>query len=73
MAYNNLIQADTDLFSVVLSLLLLLLVLIVYFLPTWIANSRSHKNNASIFVVNLFLGWTLLGWVIALAWALKND
>lgn len=42
----------------------------VYFLPTVVAAKRGHQSGASIFVVNLFFGWTLLGWVAALAWAL---
>jgi hypothetical protein len=42
----------------------------LYFLPTIIA--RHHPNRPSIFIVNLFLGWTLVGWVISLAWAVSN-
>ena len=45
------------------------LVLGIYFLPDWIAQSRGHPNRGSIFVLNLFLGWTFLGWVAALIWA----
>ena len=41
----------------------------IYFLPDWIAQSRGHPNRGSIFVLNLFLGWTFLGWVAALIWA----
>jgi RsiW-degrading membrane proteinase PrsW (M82 family) len=42
---------------------------VLYFLPTIIAAKRHHPNDAAIFVVNLFLGWTFLGWVVALAWS----
>ena len=45
------------------------LILGIYFLPDWIAQSRGHPNRGSIFVLNLFLGWTFLGWVAALIWA----
>ena len=41
----------------------------IYFLPDWVAQSRGHPNRGSIFVLNLFLGWTFLGWVAALIWA----
>jgi hypothetical protein len=44
-----------------------------YFLPTIAAESRKHKNAESILIVNLFLGWTFLGWVIALAWAFTSN
>jgi hypothetical protein len=41
----------------------------VYFLPALIAGRRNHHNQGAIFVVNAFLGWTFLGWVVALAMA----
>lgn len=43
----------------------------VYLLPTIVGSSKS--NIGAIFVLNLFLGWTLIGWVVALVWALTND
>jgi hypothetical protein len=44
----------------------------LYFSPVIVASSRGHHNSAAILVVNMFLGWTFLGWVIALAWALTK-
>jgi len=46
---------------------------VIYFLPTIIAAARSKRDVMSIFVLNLLLGWTAIGWVIALVWALKQD
>lgn len=40
-----------------------------YFLPWLIASGRNHHRSTQVFVLNLFLGWTLLGWVIALVMA----
>jgi T4 superinfection immunity protein len=40
-----------------------------YFLPWLIAYARGHHASLPIFVVNLFLGWSLIGWVGALVWA----
>lgn len=48
-----------------------LILAVAYFLPTAIALGRSHHLLASIFVINLFLGWTLIGWVVALALAVS--
>jgi hypothetical protein len=45
----------------------------LYFLPTIIAAICKHRNSGAIFVLNLFLGWTFLGWVVALVWACTND
>ncbi|WP_204117398.1 superinfection immunity protein [Paraburkholderia sp. C35] len=41
----------------------------LYFSPTFVAVHRKHPNRVAIFVLNLMLGWTLLGWVGALVWA----
>lgn len=45
----------------------------IYFLPTTIADEKRHKNTTAIFVVNLFFGYTVIGWVIALVWALTEE
>jgi hypothetical protein len=46
-----------------------LLGLAFYFIPTFIALSRRHPKEASIIVLNIFLGWTLIGWIVALIWS----
>jgi len=52
-------------------ILIILISTIIYFLPTIVGMNK--KNVGAIFVFNLFLGWTFLGWVIALVWALCKD
>lgn len=44
----------------------------VYFAPTYIAQRRKHPQKTPITVVNVFLGWTLVGWVVALAMSCSN-
>ena len=51
------------------ALVLLALVAAVYFLPWIVAAKRDHHQTVAIGLLNLFLGWTLLGWVLALVWA----
>ena len=41
----------------------------IYFFPTVIAAVRGHREVFAILVLNTFLGWTYLGWVMALVWA----
>lgn len=53
--------------------MLIFIIILIYFLPTISAFERKKKNTSSIFVVNFFLGWTLIGWVVALSWALSKD
>jgi len=53
----------------ILELLLVVLMFVLYFLPTLIAFLRKHKNKLAIFLLNLLLGWTVLGWVASLIWS----
>lgn len=41
----------------------------LYFAPLISATMREHSNRAPIGLLNLFLGWTLIGWVGALIWS----
>ncbi|MBQ1988288.1 MAG: superinfection immunity protein [Clostridia bacterium] len=47
--------------------------LLIYFFPSFIGWSRSHNNGIAIFILNLLLGWTILGWVCALIWSFTNS
>jgi hypothetical protein len=46
---------------------------VTYFLPTILAFARNKRDTAAILLLNLFLGWTMIGWVVALVWAVKTD
>jgi hypothetical protein len=56
-----------------LLIICLVLGVIFYFLPAFIASSKKHPNAMAIAVLDLFLGWTFLGWVIALVWAFTGQ
>ena len=43
-----------------------------YFLPAMVAWTNGRANTSAIFALNLLLGWTLIGWVVALVWAMTN-
>ncbi len=45
----------------------------LYFLPSMLAAERSHRNVASIVIINILLGWTLIGWLAALLWAIYKE
>jgi len=45
----------------------------LYFLPSFIAFRRQKSNKIPIFVLNLFLGWSLIGWVVSLVWSLSQE
>ena len=56
-----------------LSFIFGLMALAVYFLPVLVASQRKSKRLGGIFVLNFFLGWTVIGWVVALSWAAGSD
>ena len=52
---------------------MLIVALLLYFLPTVVALSRGHLSALAIFFLNLFLDWTLIGWIIALIWSCTGN
>jgi hypothetical protein len=49
------------------------LLALLYFLPWANALLRGHLSTTAIFFFNLLLGWTFLGWVIALVWSFSAN
>ncbi len=47
--------------------------LFIYFIPYIVSSARGKQNSLAIFLLNIFLGWTLVGWVVALVWAVSKD
>lgn len=54
-------------------ILVILVLFPLYFLPSIIGSNRNRNNIAGIFVLNLLLGWTFLGWLGALIWAFSGS
>lgn len=52
-----------------MALIVFIILCLVYFFPYMWALHQKHKNATGIFVLNFFLGWTFVGWVVALIWA----
>jgi len=46
-------------------------IVIAYWAPTVVALVRHIPAAGQVVVVNLFLGWTVIGWVVALVMALR--
>ena len=53
-------------------LLVIALIFALYFMPTLIAFLRQRKNKLAIFLLNLLLGWSVLGWVASLVWSVMR-
>lgn len=44
----------------------------IYMLPTYEAWKQQNTNLMSVALLNIFLGWSIIGWVVALSWAFKK-
>jgi T4 superinfection immunity protein len=49
--------------------IILMLCVIIYMLPTLIAYARDIPRRQAVTVVNIIFGWTLIGWFITFLWA----
>lgn len=54
-------------------MIIIAVIVAAYFLPAIVANNRGHRNAMAIGVLNLLLGWTFVGWAIALVWACTDN
>jgi hypothetical protein len=55
------------------TILMLLAIVVIYMMPTVIAFGREHPRRQDIAVVNILLGWTLIGWIAVFLWALLTQ
>jgi hypothetical protein len=60
------------LFGSFVGVVVFLILLAIYFLPTIIALLRRQPNTLAIFLLNFFLGWSFIGWVVALVWSVTR-
>jgi RNA polymerase subunit RPABC4/transcription elongation factor Spt4 len=67
------IEASATTSASFIVLIFVLIGICVYFIPSFVAVTRKVTNTGSVFVINLLLGWTLVGWAVALAMAVKTN
>lgn len=51
----------------------LAVLLFAYAVPTIVTLARKIRNGPAIIVVNVLLGWSIIGWIVALVWASTRD
>jgi len=51
----------------------ILTLFVMYWLPTIIAMVRHAPSALGVAALNFFLGWTVIGWLLALVWALAAN
>ena len=55
----------------VVGLILIAISILLYFIPAIVG--RKKTNSTAIFWLNFLLGWTVIGWVGSLVWALTKE
>lgn len=58
-----------DYWSLVIFIFIVIASILVYFLPSLIAVFSHHRDRFLIFIINIFFGWSVFGWFIALIWS----
>ena len=57
----------------VLALLIgIILLVLLYLLPALLAYSLDSSQIKGILIVNITMGWTVIGWLVALVWAILS-
>lgn len=59
--------------SALIGIIVIVILIALYFLPTVIAIGRKINKPAGVIAVNVLLGWTLIGWVAALVMAFSME
>lgn len=60
---------ETNIFTMYMSFIITVTAILMYLLPSIVAYERRHQQKLAIFVLNLFLGWSFIGWIVCLVWA----
>ncbi len=58
--------------SLAIYIAMLIPLILLYFLPSIIALNKKDKNIVTIIIINLFFGWTVIGWIFTLIWVIKK-
>jgi hypothetical protein len=66
------IDNDSE-FALALRLATQLAIILVYLVPSIIAQRSQHPKQPAILLLNVALGWTIIGWVVTLIWALNGN
>ena len=45
----------------------------LHFLPTFVAVLRRNQHAFLIFVLNILVAWTVIGWIVLLVWAAVGE
>ncbi len=66
------LAAQSSAGSTIGGVLIWLAIVLAYWAPTAVASFRHVPNTGSVIVINALLGWTVVGWIVALAMACRS-
>lgn len=46
---------------------------VIYLLPAFNAYSKQHRSRALIAALTVLFGWTVIGWLLCLAWSMGSS
>ena len=70
---ENIGQFSGSIFMLLFLLIGFVIKLVIYLIPFLISMGRNGRSTTLIFVLNFFMGWTVIGWIIALIWAFLSQ
>lgn len=73
IAFCFMLYVSGDFGQAVLGFIVAFIIGAIYMSPTYVAIKRKHRQAAAIAALNICLGWTTIGWVVALVWAFYQD
>lgn len=59
------------LIAILIMIVIVLVFIVLYLFPSVIAIKKKHKDLIKILIINIFLGWTIVGWIISLVLAIN--
>ena len=59
--------------TTLLLLIVTIISVVIYFIPTIIAHHKQKVDFNMIFLLNLILGWSVIGWTSSLIWSIIPD
>ncbi|ETD27840.1 superinfection immunity protein [Helicobacter canis] len=65
----EILTRSVDYWSLGTFVLIIIASIFIYFLPSLIAMFSHHRDRFLILIINVFFGWSVLGWFIALIWS----
>lgn len=69
---NKMLEMPDSFAMLMVYYLVMILVVTLYAVPSFVAFFRQHSKKQVILVTNIFVGWTLIGWIACMVWSFSE-